>query len=164
MPYEWPLHEGVVERFWEKVRTGRGRSCWLWQACLNHSGYGMIRNGPRGMSLAHRLSWAIHFGDPGSNQVLHRCDNRECVNPAHLYLGTNADNMRDKVERGRSSYPRPDRQGQKHPLAKLTDRQVRAIRRRARGRRGEGRDLASEFGVSRATICNILKRKSWQSV
>lgn len=93
--------------------------------------------------------------------VLHTCDNPACVNPDHLYLGTNADNMRDKVERGRSRYPVPARQGERHPLAKLTLAQVTAIRAETTGRRGEQKELASAYGVSRATICNILKGKSW---
>jgi hypothetical protein len=93
----------VVARFWAKVRKGDG--CWEWQASRNSSGYGWFRFGPQGSRTptgAHRVSYVLTKGPiPEGMQVLHRCDNPPCVNPSHLFLGTNDDNHADKVAKGR---------------------------------------------------------------
>lgn len=159
--YEWPISETLESRFWQKVTVRDGDACWLWQAFVNRAGYGMIRNGEM-MALAHRVSWVIaHGAVPRGLHVLHHCDTPACVNPSHLYCGTNADNIADKVRRGRSSFARPDRRGELHPLAKLTEADVATIRSRA-GVHGEGRRLAREFGVAPSTICHIQKRQIWR--
>lgn len=91
----------LAARFWDKVAIDRG--CWLWTAGTRH-GYGAISEGGRGspMIMAHRFSWEFHFGPiPDGLGVLHKCDNPPCVNPAHLFLGTQGDNMRDKAVKGR---------------------------------------------------------------
>lgn len=160
--YEWPLGDTLAVRFAAKHLPADVSGCMIWTAFRNPRGYGMIRNGSR-MALAHRVAWVLHHESPieGTLNVLHTCDTPACVNPDHLYLGTNADNIRDKVERGRSRFRHPERQGEKHPLAILSNREVSKIRSRFTGRRGEQKELAAEFGVSRATICNIKKGKSW---
>lgn len=157
--YEWPLVPSLPTRFWSKVERGEDSECWLWRAFCNTPGYGMIRNGSR-MALAHRVSWVLRHGRVSAGKhILHTCDTPACVNPSHLYEGTNADNIADKVARGRSSFARPDRRGQRHPLAKLSDDQVAEIRSRLTGERGEGRRLAREFGVCPATITGIRQGK-----
>lgn len=96
----------LVDRFWAKVRKSDG--CWEWKAALNRAGYGMIGLGGRGDGIerAHRVSWEIHFGTPpGAMFVCHRCDNRRCVRPDHLFLGTNDDNVADMLAKGRGSTP-----------------------------------------------------------
>lgn len=159
--YEWPPSPDLAERFNAKVDFGHTDDCWNWMAFRNPSGYGMIRNGKR-MALAHRVGWVLANGEvPLGRQVLHHCDNRACVNPAHLYIGTNADNIRDKVERGRSRFPHPERQGELHPMAKLSSEQVEEIRNRSTGARGEGRRFAREYGVSPSLISLIVNRKLW---
>ena len=156
--YEWPIAETMAARFWPKVERRGDGECWSWLATLNHSGYGMIRNGAA-MALAHRVAWVMEHGEvPDDLHVLHDCDTRRCVNVAHLRLGTNADNVRDKVERGRSSFPQPKKRGERHPMAKLTADQVDEIRQSTE----VGRRLAEQFGVSPATICNIRKGKVWR--
>src|ERR1017187_2146389 len=88
----------AFDRFWEKVRVThhKAKGCWPWVGARSQSGYGnfMVRKGV--FEAAHRFSWRISFGDiPEGLQVLHRCDNRECVRPTHLFLGTQSDNMDD---------------------------------------------------------------------
>lgn len=108
MPKARPLEE----RFWEKVLVGAPDECWTWTAStVNGRGYGQIGGGKAGgMLLAHRVSYTLHFGeipakDADGNRILvrHKCDNRSCVNPEHLELGTTLDNARDMVDRGRAT-------------------------------------------------------------
>jgi HNH endonuclease len=94
------------ERFWSKVR--KGPDCWLWFGSCDPRGYGRLGKpyGADGVAYipAHRLSWLLHYGPiPEGLGVLHRCDIRECVRPDHLFLGTNAVNMADKVAKGRQA-------------------------------------------------------------
>ena len=94
----------IPVRFWEKVRKGGG--CWLWTGNRHRRGYGILglrREGKRTISAkAHRLSWEIHNGPiPAGMVVCHHCDNPPCVNPSHLFLGTQVDNIRDMVAKGR---------------------------------------------------------------
>lgn len=92
------------ERFWDKVQTGPG--CWAWLAHKNNKGYGMIQPGGKGNKvLAHRVAWVLLRGPiPEGKNVLHRCDNPQCTNPEHLFLGSHRDNMLDKHAKGRA-YP-----------------------------------------------------------
>ncbi len=93
----------LEERFWEKVDASG--ECWLWLGCTTPLGYGRITRGAAvdGSEYAHRVAWSLANGlIPEKKQVLHRCDTRSCCNPEHLYLGTPADNMRDRDMRGRN--------------------------------------------------------------
>ncbi len=146
-------------RFWEKVR--KTDTCWLWQASTNQGGYGTFRaNGAS--RLAHRLSWEEHYGAiPPATMVLHRCDNPPCVNPKHLFLGTQLDNMRDMANKGRSRSW--DQLGTNHFNVKLDEQRVREIRNRFAN--GETQvSLAKEFGVSFQNIHLIVRRKKWKHV
>jgi hypothetical protein len=94
--------DNLAERFWEKVEVRGPDECWEWTAGLNENGYGRFRVNATTEAFAHRMSYVLHYGDdPGELMVMHSCDNPRCVNPAHLSLGTNEDNMRDAVAKGR---------------------------------------------------------------
>lgn len=153
----------VAERFWEKVDRRRISECWPWTAKASHKyGYGMIAtDAQRGPIYAHRLSYELHYGPiPDGLHVLHSCDNPPCVNPTHLFLGTHVDNMEDCARKGRALSP----SGEAHRSAKLTEDRVLAIRAASTGRRGEQVELAHRYGVTRMTICQILKRQTWKHI
>lgn len=157
------LKRTTVERFLERVTVGAG--CWLWLGKPNGAGYGMISHNGRG-ERAHRVSWMLHRGAiPDGISVLHHCDNRMCVNPAHLFLGTIADNNADMCQKGRARYwfrVNPPR-GVKHHRAKLTDADVVRIREAAKTGLSH-RAIAETFGVSRPTVTRVVAAKGWKHV
>lgn len=138
------------------VRCDEG--CWSWSGHVSTPGYGYVTKGTRKIQ-AHRLSWEIHNGPiPDGLCVLHRCDNRLCTRPDHLFLGTKADNSADMVAKDRST------RGSRNPKAKLTEELV--VEARARYVKGVTRiaDLAAEIGVSRRCLTFVLSRKTWKHV
>lgn len=150
----------IVERFWNKVDKEGINKCWNWTGCLSSKGYGSINKGfwHGGNITANRLSWIIHHGDiPSGKHVLHKCDNRKCVNPNHLYLGTNTDNVNDRVRRGREG----DRSGEKNGRAKLTRKDVCYIRKHCNNKYGNRMALARQFGVSYGTIWTVITKRGW---
>ena len=111
----------LAERFWAKVVQSEG--CWQWTGAKTGDGYGAISSGGRkdGMVRAPRVSWALHFGAiPAGLVVCHRCDNPECTNPAHLFLGTHKDNAHDAIAKGRAASP-PRLLGVDNPKARMLD-------------------------------------------
>ncbi len=150
----WPVAAKLAHRSMPEPNSG----CQLWLAAVNASGYGII--GHKGRSvLAHRLSWEESNGPiPAGLHALHKCDVPGCINPAHLFLGTNADNVADKCRKGRAIGEGPV--GEDHPHAKLSEAIVRVIRLSDRGQAA----LAREYGVSQATISLIKARKHWAHV
>jgi hypothetical protein len=147
-----------VARFWPKVARSDG-GCWLWTAAADPLGYGRFGVSRGDIRLAHRYSMELAGHDVANAIVCHRCDNPRCVNPAHLYLGTYSDNLRDRYARRPGNVPR----GERHCWAKLSDEIVRTIfRMRAEGR--THRVIAESFGVPECRISVILARKSWAHV
>lgn len=149
-------------RFWSKVDpTSPFLGCWSWAACVNPAGYGILRWQQRAQ-LAHRVAWSMLCGTiPDGLCVLHRCDNPRCVNPAHLFLGTQAENVHDMDAKGRR-VNRPV-YGASHHNAKLTDAAVEQIRaRRAVGQKQA--QIAEAFGVAQVTISRIVTGRGWTHV
>lgn len=155
MPYG--KKEPIDVRFWRSVRKTDG--CWEWTAALKTTGYGYVWDGKK-MSSAHRTSWIMANGPvPDGLCVLHRCDNRICVRPSHLFLGTYADNNSDRASKGRSNPPK----GEAHFRAKLTTEDVVSIRALSLTGLSHSR-LADRFGVSKSTIGHLLTGRIWRCV
>lgn len=126
--------------------------CWLWLGCDHGNGYGVLTKRTR-QYLAHRASWEAFSGaaPPDGLLVCHKCDNRACVNPAHLFLGSNADNTQDMIRKGR----RADLSGERGPGAKISDAGVLKIL--ADNRRQH--IIARDFGVTPSQISRIKSGK-----
>lgn len=133
--------------------------CWIWTKATHKFGHGIAtRNDTKKSGLAHRESYKYYVGDiPNTTQINHSCDNPSCINPSHLYLGTQKDNMLDVSSRGRW----PNRSGSANITSKLSDVDVEYIKSYPTYR-GSGVVLGKLFGVSRTTICDIRKGKTWK--
>lgn len=145
-----------LERFERHYSRGKKNDCWEWQRSKNESGYGIFYYPPRNMVQAHIVAWELYKGSRRGLQVLHKCDNPACVNLNHLQLGTHQENMRQRDERGRRAPPI----GVKNGRAKVTEKQVRAIRKDKR----PPRFLAREYPIPYSTIQKIRQRVTWKHV
>lgn len=154
-------YHGLPEsiRFLKRVDK-RGRDeCWNWQGSRKANWHGQWRNASGEIELAHRASWRLFVGYiPDGLSILHRCDNPICTNPAHLFLGTQTDNMMDMwaKKRGRPGVSI----GQKHGMSKLTAEQVTDIRYSGL----TGSELAKKHNITQTTVCDIRKRRSWNHI
>jgi hypothetical protein len=154
----------IEQRFWAKVQKADG--CWIWTGA-RHSieGHGHMKI--EGKSIgAHRLSYQIAFGSiPPGLFVCHQCDNPPCVNPAHLFLGTNQDNLADMLAKGRQNrrFPQIFR-GDLHGRAKLTSSNVLAIRQEWNAGTTSVTQFANLYGVSRGAINHVLRGNTWRHV
>lgn len=147
---------GMPGRFLEKVVFGAS-GCWTWRGHVDAIGYGRFPH--LGENKAHRVSHALFKGPIAAEMlVLHKCDNRQCVNPDHLFLGTQRDNMRDMISKGRGYSP--SLTGAKNPMAKLTWEKTAEIRSMVEA--GATQRAASlRFGVSAMTVSRIIRKESW---
>ena len=155
----------LADRFWSKVDRRSEAECWLWTATRTSFGYGSFRvgsakNGTRRKEMAHRIAYVLSTGleIPNGMVVMHACDNPQCVNPAHLSVGTYSENGKaayDRQRRFSTVKPREE-----HPRAKLTEAQVAYIREVGKAR--TIRDMAQEFGVSRSTIDAVRRNVNWK--
>lgn len=152
-----------MERILDRVTVGDSQ-CYLWSGPVTKYGYGQSGGNRKkyGTSRAHRIAWIQECGTiPDGMSVLHRCDNRLCCNPEHLFLGTHQDNMSDMKSKGRGGVrSKPVNQGSSNPMARLTPDQVQAIRLDAR----HWSEVSEAFGISRRMVYNIQSGKSWSSI
>lgn len=161
--------KAVRERLMSKVSVVDPAHCWerCWEVlpATARGGYARLEVAGRSQ-YAHRLSWELFQGPvPDGLCVLHRCDNPPCVNPAHLFLGTIVDNNRDRTEKGRTSRHGAPR-GEANPRARLTEAAVLAIRAEYRSfdRQRSIRALGRRYGVSSATVREVVKGVRWRHV
>jgi hypothetical protein len=153
------MHERDAARFWAKVEKTGG--CWLWTAALSDRGYGRFALDGKNRH-AHRIAYELTFGTILDGLfVCHSCDNRRCVNPAHLWLGTLAENNADRDAKGRhgDTAARGERSGH----SKLTEQDVLTIRQLA----AEGvrhRAIARRYGVNPSQISLIVRRINWKHI
>jgi hypothetical protein len=159
----------TAARFWAKVERRGPDECWPFLGARSCSGYGSLNRRTWGEGIAHRLAWRLtnDRAIPENTLVCHRCDNPPCCNPAHLFLGTQGDNARDRNAKGRAA----SKVGRLNGRALLTEVDVREIRevyrRGHRSRAGDPQScvgLARRFGVSEDAIRRIVKGRNWQHI
>jgi hypothetical protein len=174
MPYGKYPRPSTEQRFWSKVDRSAGpNACWPWTAGLFvGDGYGQFWHISKSVP-SHRMAWTLTNG-PIANGALvcHKCDNRLCNNPSHLFLGTPADNSRDMAKKGRAASgdkhgtrtcPSGIRVGIKNGMAKISVADVIEIRRR-KGRGETHRRIAGDYGISDTQVSWICSYKSWKHV
>lgn len=148
-----------TERFLSRInRTGK---CWLWTGTLRgKNSYGCFEVNGKLIS-AHRFSYELYYGTIKDGLfVLHRCDNKLCVNPEHLFLGTSSDNNKDRANKQRSWRPT----GELHPVHILTEKEVLMIRKQYKTGMFSQRALARKYNVAQWTIGKVLNRLTWSHV
>lgn len=156
----------TTERFWQHVRISGTDACWGWTSAVSIHGYGRFKVNDK-MIAVHRYSYWLAYGElPTNLDICHKCNNRRCVNPVHLYAGTAKENVADAIKAGthhnfvktRTSGLAP--KGESQPKALLIESQVLDIYRRCHA--GEShRAIAAEYGVGKTTITNIHSGRSW---
>jgi hypothetical protein len=147
-----------IGRFWKKVdRSGGPAACWPWAGHIGENGYGIISIKGKGYK-AHRVSYFLEHGQVDNDRlVLHRCDVRACVNPAHLFLGTPKDNSQDAAKKGRNT----KLYGEQNGKAKLTRAAVLTIRRLCKRDGVYQKTVAKQFAVSEATVSYVINGGRW---
>ena len=154
-----------LDRHADKITTLSETGCMIWTGAATRQGYGIAFDGkisaaghkvPEG---AHRLSYAAEHGAiPPFMNVLHRCDVPCCVNPDHLFVGTQNDNMQDKISKGRQV------RGDLHGMATMTEETVRAIRSEYRFRKVTGAMLAKKYGLNKSAVAAAIRGQNWKHI
>jgi hypothetical protein len=145
--------------------TNRTKTCWLWTGALNNKGYGVLNMDKYGTTpFAHRIAWELANGPiPDGLNVLHKCDVPHCVNPRHLFIGTQHDNVRDMNKKGRACHP-PSSINRPAPWkATVTESDVRTIRALV----ASGVQLTEagkRFGITAPTVHAMVNRRTWKHV
>ena len=176
-----PFTERQIKRFWEFVNKNcpppihlpHLGNCWERDNYLEGDGYSRIYVNPK-IIKAHRFSWILHFGEIKNGLcVLHKCDNRKCINPSHLFLGTSGENNKNAALKGRSKTVNPENhwtkrgtekiQGSNHGRAKLDEEKVLEIRKLAdNGKRLK--EIAVQYGICKHSVFLIFKRRTWRHI
>jgi hypothetical protein len=155
----------TAERIKRNVSINEATGCWEWQGSkkrgYGHTIIGSRTDGTRKTVAAHRLSYETFVGPiPDGMEVCHKCDNPCCVNPEHLFVGTRQDNIDDREAKGRNNPP----QGSRHSKAKLTETDVLSARFERFHKNTSYQKLADKYGVSKKTIQNAIKGRTWMCV
>jgi hypothetical protein len=145
--------ENRKAKFLARILIDAGTGCWNFQGMKCPTGYGQVKRDGKFL-FAHRYSWILHRGEIGPYFVLHKCDNRACVNPDHLFLGTQKDNQQDMRSKGRHIH------GEKSKTSKLKTEQVLEIYRLYESGVGTIR-LSRMFGVTKNLCWLIVRGKAW---
>ncbi|MCZ2077896.1 MAG: HNH endonuclease [Bryobacterales bacterium] len=163
----------AIDRFWSHVQIAAPDQCWLWQIGRDSDGYGKF-SFQQATYRTHRVAYYLHYGiDPADQLVCHSCDNPQCCNPYHLFLGDNQKNIVDARDKGRLNprkgdqhglrlHPESVNRGEAVPTSVLTDDDVREIRRLYAADRWTQQRLADHFGVKRGTISQIIRGNHWR--
>jgi hypothetical protein len=158
-----PQKQSTPEHFWSRVRTGQPDECWEWQGSRGSHGHGVLGYHGKRHIIASRLAYELTFGTiPSGLFICHRCDNPPCCNPAHLYAGTQAENMADRVRRGRWKGGSPV--GERCGASVLTEADVLKIKERHRFTRSGIRQTGRDYGVSHSSIIALLDGRTWSHV
>ena len=145
-----------MQRFEAKFLPVPEAGCWLWESAFDSGGYGLFTLAGKAVT-AHRVSWTLYRGEiPAGACVLHKCDERSCVNPQHLFLGSHTDNARDMIAKKRGNHPR----GEMNGGARLTQAQVLSILQDERSQN----TIAADFGTTQANVSSIKRGKAWAHI
>ena len=158
MPHYYTTQQ--IDLFMSHVKAAPS-GCHEWQASTGTHGYGQVTIAGV-MRRTHRVAYEIAFGEiPEGMSVCHTCDNPKCVNPEHLFAGTQTDNMRDASVKGRIVIPHPS--GERHPESIVTEDDVRSMRT-DNGRGQSLSSLAKRHGISKSQVFRIVRRESWAHI
>ena len=154
----------AIARFWSKVNKNAENGCWVFTGAKHDWGYGIFYvDEKRRLVRAHRFSYWLHFGPyPKDKFVLHKCDNPPCVNPDHLFLGTQLDNVRDCLSKSRFRSAPHD--GMNNPNRKLNELEVKAVKFFYSMGSVYQRELGEIFGVTQNAISKIIRGDNWSSL
>lgn len=156
----------ITDRLYGNAKKNEHSGCWEWKGSTNRGGYGRIivgsrKDGTRRNELAHRLSYMLNNGViPEGMEVCHKCDNRSCINPDHLFLGTRQDNIDDRERKGRNIVFT----GEEQQNAKLTKKAVKDARWERAYKGTSFQKLADKYGVSKKTMMNAINGITWKCV
>ena len=142
----------TLDNLFDRCSPEPNSGCWIWLGAMESGGYGSVRVG-RDVMRAHRLSYRLAKGPVEGGFVLHHCDNRLCINPDHLYLGTKLDNARDRERRGRGA----DRSLKNNGRAVVDPSIVAEIRASS----ATEKTLAQQYGIARSTVGRIRRMETW---
>lgn len=149
------------EEFWSRIHPDLNSGCWLWAGGTHPGGYGTVKLGGRWWK-AHRLAWSLLGGSlPAGLHACHKCDTPACVNPAHIFLGTDADNAADKTRKGRGGYGVT--RGEKNPRTQATDEKVVTIRALSDSGMSAPR-IAAQLSLPVYVVRTIARRQGWRHV
>lgn len=155
------IGQSSIARFWERVDIRFENECWNWTGAVSDTGYGKACIGHQKTMNAHKLAYLLTFGDiPEGLFVCHICDNRACVNPNHLFLGTPKDNIRDMVSKGRGRYI--SKPGESNPAAKINRGIAEDIRSKYQAGGITMKAIGVQYGITGAQVRHIVRGIHWR--